>query len=253
MGYSGVFADGLWRCLSAQAVSGLASKRGENPYSLERLESMEVPVCSHTLTLSPLISSWHWSLAWFISHVAKLLEILPFMHFQRLGSQWEQSTAMATGQMEVHSQLLPTAHWGCQASTHKTLIVSTQRPVCSVVVAVMVFAEILWVQKHEIGNDTADESAALVHRRGRAERAHHLRRTENPGSPAHLQQQPEVWLFPSSGKRVRTGRSFSARPSQGVGQQAQERVASGLSHSKQGHTSAIAPYSERYDGELLLW
>lgn len=43
---------------------------------------------------------------------------------------------------------------------------------------------------------------------------------ETPGPPARFRQQLVVRLFPSSGKRVRTGRSLS--PSQGVGKQARE-------------------------------
>ena len=74
---------------------------------------MQVPVCSCILTVSPLISFWRRSLARFMPRLAKLLEILPFLHFQRLGPQWERSTAVAAGQLDARSQLLPTARWRC--------------------------------------------------------------------------------------------------------------------------------------------
>lgn len=61
--------------------------RRENPYSLERPGSTQVPVGPHILTVSPLISSWHRSLARFMPRLAKLLEILSFLHFHCLGPQ----------------------------------------------------------------------------------------------------------------------------------------------------------------------
>lgn len=130
-----IFADGLWRCLSAQTVSGLVFERGANPYSLERLGSMQVPVCSRILTVSPFISSWHRSLGRFMPRLAKLLEILPFLHFQRLGPQWEWSTATAAGQLDARAQLLPTALRRCRASVsiHQAHIMGTwscRKPVC---------------------------------------------------------------------------------------------------------------------------
>lgn len=102
--------------------------RGANPYSLERLGSMQVPFCSHILTVRPLISSWHQSLAWFIPHVAKLLEILSFLHSQCLGPQWERSTAVASGQLDTGSQLLLTACWRCpaSASVHQAHVTGTR-------------------------------------------------------------------------------------------------------------------------------
>lgn len=81
-----------------RAVSAMG-KRGENPASLERLGSMQVPVC--ILTGSPLISSWHWFVDWFMPPLAKLLEILPFLHLQCLCPQWERSTAVAVGQLDA--------------------------------------------------------------------------------------------------------------------------------------------------------
>lgn len=128
---------------------------------------------------------------------------------------------------------------------------SCRRPVSPTGVALRAVAQALWAHRYKVGCTMADESAG----RGWPEPAHHLRSTSNT-NPRATGLFPAaaggIWLFPSS-RKSQTGRSLSPCPLQGVGKQARKRVASGLSHSKQGHTNAIAPYNECYNGELLLW
>lgn len=155
-------------------------KRGANPDSLERLGSMHVPAWSCILTVSTLISSWHWSLDWFMPPLAKLLETLPFLHFQCLCPQWQWSTAMAVGQLDACSWLLPTAPWSCQVGgstgqVHAMGTWSSQRPVSHMGVALMTIAQALWAHRCKEGYTTTNESAG----RGWPEPAHHLRRTSN--------------------------------------------------------------------------
>lgn len=235
-----------------RAVSAMC-KRGANPDSLERLGSMHVPAWSCIFTVSPLISSWHWSLEWFMPPLAKLLEILPFLHFQCLCPEWQWSTAMAVGQLHACSWLLSTAHWwqvgGSTGQVHAMGTWSCQRPVSHMGVALITIAQALWAHRYKVGCTTANESAG----RGWPEPAHHLRSTSNRNPRA-------TSLFPAaaggmalSHLQEESGRSLSPCPLQGIGKQARERVASGLSHSKQGYTNAIALYSKCYNGELLLW
>lgn len=205
-------------------------KRGANPDSLERLESTQVPAWSCILTASPLIPSWHWLLDWFMSPSAKLLEILPFLHFQCLGPQWEWSTAMAVGQLDACSQLLPTTHWRCQVSgstgqVHAMDTWSSQRPVRHTGVALRAIAQVLWVHSYKVGYTMANESAG----RGWPEPAHHLRSTSNrnprptglfPAAAGGMalsqlqeesdRQEPQSLSFARCGKTSKTASGFRA-------------------------------------------
>lgn len=142
---------------------------------------MQVPVCSCVLTMSPWISSWHWSLAWFMPSLAKFLEILPFLHFYCLGPQWKQSIAVATGQLDACSQLLPTAHWKSRASVsiHQVHITELLSLMCHMGVTLRAVAEVLQVQRYEVSYAMADESAAQIHGRGWPDWVHLLSNTSD--------------------------------------------------------------------------
>lgn len=160
-----------------RAVS-VMGKRGENPDSLERLGSMQMSAWSCILTGSPSISSWHWSVDWFMSPLAKLLEILPFLHLQCLCPQWERSTAVAVGQLDACSWLIPTGLWRCQiggstGQVHAMGTWSCLRPVSHMGVAPRAIAQVLWAHRYKVGYTMANESAG----RGWPEPAHHLRST----------------------------------------------------------------------------
>lgn len=137
-----------------------------------------MPAWSHILTVNPLISSWHWSPDRFMAPLAKLLEILPFVHLQCLCPQWEWSTAVAVGQLDACSWLLPTVCWRCRVSGSTGQVYARgtwccQRPVSHMGVALRATARVLWAHRYKVGYTMANESAG----RGWPEPAHHLRST----------------------------------------------------------------------------
>lgn len=134
---------------------------------------------------------------------------------------------MAVGQLDTLSQLLPTACWRCPASVsrHQVHIRGTWSVCCVGLASEAIARRYLQVRRYEVSYAMADESAACVCGMGWPEWVHHLRNTDmgTPGPLVCFQQQLMTGLFPSSGKRVRTGRNLTPRPLQGVGEQARER------------------------------